>query len=79
MFYTFHNVNSSSETKDAILNCNYFVFFKASMVGIPYALDKIGIAKKEQAKYLNLPARYFCFHKNAPNYLIYDCGVQLIT
>lgn len=36
LFSTYHNVNSSKETTNMLLNCNFFVFFPASKLGIPF-------------------------------------------
>jgi len=76
-----HMMSNYNETRHFISESQFIVLFKQ---GTKYFLEQFlkkycGFSQKQINQVLTLPSRWFCIHKNVPQYILYEKGCYLLN
>ena len=78
---TTHLMSNYAETRHFISESEFIVLFKQ---GTKYFIEQflkkyLGFSQKQITQLLNLPSRWYCIHKNIPQYILYEKGCYLLN
>lgn len=77
---TNHLITDRDKTRVSINECRELFLFHKSGSNIERILKVYtGLSNKQIEILKQLPGRWLCFHKNAPQYIVYEYGVMLLT
>jgi Cdc6-like AAA superfamily ATPase len=80
MFLT-HHITNYKKTRLILNEADYYILYpQASATNLLYYLLKmyLGFERKDILKLKKLPSRWVCFHKNAPQFMIWETGAELL-
>ena len=78
LIVTRHIANDYKSSKSSLTNCNWFVYFPSSKMGLEYAFKKYGFDKPIIKKLMAIPSRWVALHTQHPYVAVYQSGCSLL-